>query len=140
MTRSEIDALLARHRAAFDSRDPSRIAETHAPGASFTSPAAGTVTGRDRIEEVYVYWLAAFPDMTFTWDTPVVEGRRVALFWHFRGTLAGKFFGEARPGTRIEFPGAAVYEVGPDGIESATHVFDFTGALVNAGALKVKPG
>ncbi|HUF48361.1 MAG TPA: nuclear transport factor 2 family protein [Vicinamibacterales bacterium] len=140
MTRSEIDVRLARHRAAFASRDPGLLAADHAPSGTFTSPAAGTVSGRARITEVYSYWVTAFPDIEFTWDEPVIDGTRVGLFWRFRGTLAGKFFGEARVGTRVEFPGAALYVVSPDGIESANHVFDFTGALVNAGALKVKPG
>jgi predicted ester cyclase len=140
MTRAEIDALLARHRAAFESRDAGRLAETHARDGTFTSPAVGTVTGRERIAEVYAYWIAAFPDIEFTWDDPLVDGRRVGLFWHFRGTLAGKFYGDVRPGTRVAFPGAALYLANPEGIESATHVFDFTGALVNAGSLKVKPG
>jgi hypothetical protein len=69
----------------------------------------------------------------------VVEGDRIALFWRFRGTVAGPFFGDVKSGTRIEFPGAAEYTVSPAGIQHARHVFDFTGALVNAGVLKVKP-
>ncbi len=77
--------------------------------------------------------------MDFSWDTPIVEGTRVAIFWRFSGTLSGKFYGEAKAGTRIEFRGAAEYVVSPDGIESANHLFDFTGTLVNAGVLKVKP-
>ena len=139
MTRSGIDALLARHRAAFDSRDASRLAADHAINGTFTSPAAGTVTGRARIAEVYTYWLNAFPDLEFTWEAPLVDGTRVAVFWHFRGTAAGKFFGDVKPGTRIQFPGAGLYVLADDAIQTVTHVFDFTGALVNAGALKVKP-
>jgi predicted ester cyclase len=139
MTRPEVDALLARHQESFASRDSARLAADHAEQGTFTSPAAGTVTGRARIREVYDYWLEAFPDMDFTWTTPIVEGTRAALFWRFRGTLSGKFFGEARAGTRIQFPGAAEYILAPEGIVTATHVFDFTGTLVNAGVLRVKP-
>ncbi len=139
MTRAETDALLARHRESFASRDPARLAADHVEQGTFTSPAAGTVTGRARIREVYEYWLEAFPDMDFTWDRPIVEDNRAALFWRFRGTLSGKFYGEARAGTRIQFAGAAEYVLSPDGIVTATHVFDFTGTLVNAGVLKVKP-
>jgi len=139
MTRAEIDALLARHRSSFDSRRAATLAADHVEGGTFYSPAAGTVTGRAEIQKVYEYWLTAFPDLQFTWDTPVVEGDRVALFWHFSGTLAGPFFGDVRPGTRVLFPGAAEYLVSPDGIVSARHLFDFTGALVTAGVLKVKP-
>lgn len=141
MTRSEIEAFLERHHAAFASRDADRIAANHAESGTFDSPAAGLVTGRNRISEIYAYWLSAFPDMEFTWETPLIDGDRVSFIWQFRGTLAaaGKFFGEAKPGTRVQFLGAAEYVVTSNGIEKARHVFDFTGALVNAGALKVKP-
>lgn len=139
MTRSEIDALLARHQQSFASRSAETIAADHAEHGTFYSPAAGTVTGRSEIRRVYEYWLAAFPDMEFTWEMPIVEGQRVALFWHFGGTLAGQFFGSVRRGVRVEFPGSAEYVVSPNGIVTARHLFDFTGALVTAGVLKVKP-
>jgi predicted ester cyclase len=139
MTRADIDAFLERHRQSFASGDASRIASDHAEDGTFESPAAGLVAGRDAIEGVYDYWLKAFPDLEFTWQTPIVEGDRVALFWHFRGTLTGTFFGHVQPGTRVELPGAAEYRLSPEGIVSARHVFDFTGSLVTAGALKVKP-
>jgi predicted ester cyclase len=140
MTRSEIDALLAQHRAAFDSREADQLAACHAENGTFKSPAAGTVTGRKEIAGVYEYWLEAFPDLDFQWTDPIVEGDRVALFWTFSGTVTGKFFGDVKPGTRISFEGAAEYDMTPEGILHAHHVFDFTGALVTAGVLKVKPG
>ena len=139
MTRSEIDALLEQHRAAFDSRDVDQLAACHTEQGTFHSPAAGTVVGRKKIAEVYEYWLDAFPDLEFTWTEPLVEGDRVALFWKFGGTVSGTFFGDVKPGTRVEFPGAAEYLMSPDGIVSVDHVFDFTGALVTAGVMKVKP-
>jgi predicted ester cyclase len=77
--------------------------------------------------------------MEFTWRQPLIDGPRVALFWHFGGTIAGQFFGDVKPGTRVEFEGAAEYVVSPEGIVSARHLFDFTGALVAAGVLRVKP-
>ena len=139
MTRAEIDAFLIRHQESFASRSAATMAADHAEHGTFYSPAAGDVTGRAKIQKVYEYWLEAFPDMEFTWGPPIVEGNRVALFWHFRGTVAGQFFGEVRPGTRIQMDGAGQYVLSAEGIVSARHVFDFTGALVLAGALKVKP-
>jgi hypothetical protein len=139
MTRSEIDTLLTRHAQSFASRNAATLAANHTTQGTFHSPAAGTVSGRAEIKKVYEFWLKAFPDLEFTWGAPIVEGDRVALFWHFRGTAAGPFFGDVRPGTRVEFTGAGEYVVSPEGIVSARHVFDFTGALVTAGVLKVKP-
>ena len=139
MTRPEVDALLVRHQQSFASRSAETLAADHTEHGSFHSPAAGTVTGRHEIQKVYEYWLSAFPDMDFTWGPPIIEGSRVALFWHFAGTVAGQFFGEVKPGTRVQFDGAAEYVLSPEGIVSARHRFDFTGALVTAGVLKVKP-
>jgi predicted ester cyclase len=139
VTRAGILALLEQHREAFLSRDAARLASHHAEDGTFESQAAGLVRGRAGIQGVYQYWLQAFPDLSFTWGEPIIDGNRVALFWHFRGTLAGEFFGHSRPGTRIEFSGAGEYSVSPAGIVSVKHVFDFTGALISAGVLKVKP-
>jgi predicted ester cyclase len=139
MTRDQVLTFLDRHRRSFDSRDPAVLAGDHLADGTFESQAAGLVTGRAAIEGVYRYWLEAFPDMVFDWRDPVIDGDRVALFWHFRGTLTGPFFGHTQPGTRVEFQGAADYVLGPAGIATAKHVFDFTGSLVSAGVLKVKP-
>jgi hypothetical protein len=139
MTRSEIDALIARHQESFRSRSAATLAADHTENGTFYSPAAGTVTGRADIKKVYDYWLSAFPDMDFSWTPPIVEGTRVAFFWHFSGTVAGQFFGDVKPGTRVQFDGAAECVVSPEGLASIRHLFDFTGALVAAGVLKVKP-
>ena len=139
MTRADIDAFLVRHQRSFASRSAATMAADHAEHGTFYRPAAGHVVGREKIQKVYEYWLEAFPDMAFTWGTPIIEDDRVALFWHFGGTVAGQFFGEVRPGTRIQMDGAGQYVVSDEGIVTARHVFDFTGALVLAGALKVKP-
>lgn len=139
MTRHEIEALLDRHRLAFESRDAEALAACHMEDGTFDSPAAGLVTGRAEIAEVYQFWLKSFPDMKFTWGPPIIDGDRVALFWKFQGTAAGQFFGDVTPGTRVQFVGAGEYHFAPEGIVSAAHVFDFTGTLVNAGVLKVKP-
>jgi predicted ester cyclase len=139
MTRADVEQLLARHQEAFASRSAAALTAGHIETGTFYSPAVGTVTGREEIRKVYEYWLTAFPDMDFTWDAPLIDGTRVALFWHFAGTLSGNFFGEVRPGTRVRFDGAADYVLSPDGIVTARHLFDFTGALVAAGVLKIKP-
>lgn len=139
MTRSMIEERLAQHRAAFERRDPDALAETHAPDGSFESPAVGIVEGRDAIRGVYRYWYEAFPGFAFVWDRPLIDPPRASFLWSFSGTAAGPFFGEAKPGSSVTMRGAAEYVFGEDGIVSARHVFDFSGALVRAGVLKIKP-
>lgn len=139
MTRDEIQALLARHQAAYVSRDPDALAETHAPDGTFESPAYGVVRGREAILGVYRYWYQGFPDFLLTFERPLIDPPRASFFWSFVGTAAGSFFGEVKPGARITMTGAAEYECSPAGIVIARHVFDFSGMLVKTGALKVKP-
>ncbi|CAN5471367.1 hypothetical protein BH23ACI1_BH23ACI1_02730 [soil metagenome] len=139
MTREAIEQILARHQEAFIRRDAEALAATHAPDGSFQSPASGLVTGRDAIRDVYKYWYAAFPDFMFTWEAALIDPPRASFFWTFKGTAAGPFFGDVRPGTPVEMVGAAELVLDGNSIASIRHVFDFSGVLVRAGVLKVKP-
>jgi predicted ester cyclase len=139
MTRSEIEALLARHRASFHRLDAAALAADHLADGTFESPAHGLVRGRQAIEEVYRYWFTAYPDMRFDWTDAIIDGSRAAFFWTFEGTLRGPFFGVLNPGAHIAMEGAAEYGFARGGIESARHIFDFSGVLMKAGILKARP-
>jgi predicted ester cyclase len=139
MTRSEIDALLDRHRASFARRDAAALAADHAEDGTFESPAHGLVRGRTGIRGVYEYWFTAFPDLALSWDSIVVDGDRAAFFWTFDGTTKGPFFGVVRAGARVTMIGAADYRFSDGHIASARHVFDFSGVLIRTGVLKTRP-
>lgn len=139
MTRSEIEELLAQQKEAFFQRDPDALARLHAPEGTFESPAYGVVTGRQAIGDVYRYWYAAFPDFLLTWDSAIIDPPRASYFWTFKGTAAGPFFGDVKVGSKIAMVGAAELLCGSGGILAIRHVFDFSGALMRAGVLKVKP-
>lgn len=139
MTRSEIEALLVRHREAFARRDAAALAADHVEEGTFESPAHGVVRGRQGILGVYSYWFEAFPDLVLTWESVVIDDDCAAFFWTFEGTTRGPFFGVARPGTRVTMIGAADYRFTESGILSARHVFDFSGMLIRTGVLKTKP-
>lgn len=139
MTRAAIEQLLARHKDAYLRRDAEALADTHAAAGTFESPAYGVVTGRTAILDVYRYWYKAFPDFLLTWESPLIDPPRASFFWTFNGTVAGPFFGDVKVGTKVQMLGAAEYSCGEDGILVARHVFDFSGALVRTGVLKIKP-
>lgn len=139
MQRSDIETLLVRHHDAFAAHDAAALAAQHVPDGVFESPAAGTVTGRAAIEQVYRYWFQAFPDMRFTWGPPLIDGDRAALFWTLTGTIDGPFFGVATTGTHVEAQGAALYTFAEGGIARASHIFDFSSILMKAGILKARP-
>lgn len=139
MTRAEIERRLADHQAGFQRRDPDALAATHAPDGTFESPAHGLVHGRDAIRGIYRYWYNGFPDFSFSWDTPLIDPPRAAVFWTFEGTAAGPFFGDVKPGTPVKMKGAAEFTFGDTGIVAVRHIFDFSALLVSTGVLKIKP-
>ena len=139
MTRADIVSLLERHRDAFKRRDADALAACFDEAGSLVSPAHGVVDGRGAIADVYRYWFTAFPDLQVTWDEPIVDGHRAAIFWAFAGTSHGPFFGAVGAGSRIELKGAAEYLFSDTGIASLQYIYDFSGILVKTGVLKVKP-
>lgn len=139
MTREAIEELLARHKAAYLRRDVEALTQCHSVEGTFESPAYGTVRGRDAIRDVYRYWYRAFPDFLLTWESPLIDPPRASFFWTFDGTAEGPFFGEVKAGSKVRMVGASECQVADDGILTIRHVFDFSGTLVRAGVLKVKP-
>ncbi|HJR59195.1 MAG TPA: ester cyclase [Vicinamibacterales bacterium] len=139
MTRMAIERLLARQKDAFARRDVDALTAIHAPDGTFESPAYGVLTGRQAIHDVYVYWYRAFPDFMLTWESALIDPPRASYFWTFTGTAAGPFFGEVKVGSKVTMIGAAEAAFSEDEIISIRHVFDFSGTLLRAGVLKVKP-
>lgn len=139
MTREAIEGLLAKQKDAFKRRDVEALVALHAPDGTFESPAYGVVTGRQAIAEVYRYWYSAFPDFLLTWDSALIDPPGASYFWNFTGTVAGPFFGEVKAGSRITMLGATESRYSEAGIAATRHVFDFSGALMRTGVLKVKP-
>lgn len=139
MTRQAIENLLARQKTAFARRDAEGLAALHAPDGTFESPAYGIVTGRDAIRDVYRYWYGAFPDFLLTWEHALIDPPRASYFWTFTGTAAGPFFGDVKVGSRVNMLGASECLCRDELIVSIRHVFDFSGALMRTGVLKVKP-
>jgi predicted ester cyclase len=143
MTREAIEQILARHQEGFLRRDAEALAATHTRNGTFESPAHGVLTGRPAIRDMYRYWYAAFPDFMLRWESPLIDPPHASFFWSFKGTSAGPFFGDVRAGTLIDMTGAAQYTLSDEGsdqgIVAARHVFDFSGVLVRAGVLKIKP-
>jgi predicted ester cyclase len=139
MTRDAIETLLARHKDGYARRDVDALADTHAAHGTFDSPAYGIVSGRDAIREIYRYWYTAFPDMLLTWESALIDPPRASWFWVLDGTAAGQFFGDVKVGSKVRMIGASECECGDEGFVSIRHVFDFSGALVRTGVMKMKP-
>jgi predicted ester cyclase len=140
MSRADIEARLGRHKAAFARRDIDALVAEHAPDGTFESPAYGVVLGREAIRDVYRYWYEAFPDFMLTWEHALIDPPRASYFWTFEGTAAGPFFGQVQHGSKVTMIGASECLFSEAGIVSIRHVFDFSGVLIRAGVLKIRPG
>lgn len=139
MTREQILTLLDRRKAAFDRRDADALERLHAENGVVESLVAGTVTGRPAIGEVYRAWFAAFPDLVTVTDVPIVDGTRASLSEVMTGTAMGAFMG--LPPTQKPFRLSIVhlYEFEDGQILHERRIYDFTGLLLQIGALKAKP-
>lgn len=89
-TAPEIDTLIREYVAAWQTRDPDRIASHHAPDGIFQlhSGDAGAVQGRDAIRAAFAALLAQFPDLAFA-EQELIEGEwGWVVRWRISGTLA----------------------------------------------------
>lgn len=139
MTRDEILALMARRQAAWEVRDATALAATHAPDGTVASPTGGVLEGRAEIERIYRLWLSAFPDIVLHVDETLIEGDRVVQIVRLTGTQAGEFFGVAPTGRHVEAQVALLLTVADGLVSEERRIFDFTGILVQVGVLKAKP-
>jgi steroid delta-isomerase-like uncharacterized protein len=140
MTREEIAALFARRDEAWQRGDVETLTATHAEHGVSLSPMQGRLDGRDRIRDVYHDWFNAFPGLTFTTDTLLIDGNGVAQFFTISGTHQGPFGGVPATGRKFQITGAWLFTLDDDGlIVHDRRVYDVTNMLVQIGALRTKP-
>lgn len=139
MTREQIVDVLVRWQQAMDQKDLDAYADLYATTVNVTSPIGGSVTDRDGVRRVLEAFFAAFPDVTMTHETPMVDGTRVALVSSIAGTHTGHFLGIAPSGKPFRFTIVFLLEVRDGRIVRERRVYDFAGLLVQIGALKAKP-
>jgi steroid delta-isomerase-like uncharacterized protein len=141
MTRDDILAVLEGRRAAWGRLDADALAADYADDAVVESPlAGGTTHGREQIGRVFQTYFVAFPDMEMHQGDVLIDGDRAAVFATFIGTDRGGFMGMAPTGRRVNIPVVFLYEFQDGKIIRDRRVYDFTGVLLQVGALKAKPG
>ena len=140
MTRQEVEALFTRRREAMAHHDADAAGSLYAMDAVVESPiAGGTVRGRDANTAVMRTLFRAFPDVSFTLVTILIDGDRVAEETMMSGTDDGGFMG--MPPTRKPFQIRlmSLCEVRDGAIVHERRIYDFTGMLVQIGVLRAKP-
>jgi len=139
MTREEIIAFFARRQEAYARHDVAALAANHSEDCVIESPSAGTVRGREAIEQMYRNWFTAFPDVAFHGAELLIDGNRVAQLATIVGTDMGGFMGLAPTGKPFRFPVVWLYTLNENEIVHDRRIYDFTGMLVQIGVLKAKP-
>jgi steroid delta-isomerase-like uncharacterized protein len=140
VTRDEIAALFARRVDALRRRDVGALANDYSDDCVAESPFAGTsAVGPDAIEKVNAAFFRAFSDLSFQQESLVIDIDEVALLVHASGTHTGAFMGMPPTNRQVKFRLALFYQLRDGLIVRERRVYDFTGLLIQVGALKVKP-
>ena len=139
MTREEIVALLERRTEAVNRHDVATLAALHASDGAVESVMAPRVHGRAAIEEFYRKLFEGFPDFRYDPQDIIVERDRAVQFATFEATHNGTFMGMPASGRRVRVPGIFIFTLRNGEIERLRSVYDFTGLLVQAGVMKIKP-
>ena len=147
MTRDEVTAFFMRRLDDWNRRDIAALGRDYAEDAVVDSPfvsgsvtgVGGSATGRVAIEGLSRTFFAAFPDARLQWDDTLVDGDRVMLIGRLWASDAGGFMGLAPAGRSFDIPIVTLYELKDGLIVHERRIYDFTGMLVQVGALRAKP-
>ena len=140
MTRDEIAAFFERRHEAFRRRDTAALVQGLSENSVVESPFAGGPTrGREAIEALHRAFFTAFPDAKLKWDDTLIDGDRVMLVGRMSGTDTGGFMAVAPTGRSFDIPLVLSFTFQNGLIVHERRIYDFTGMLVQVGALKAKP-
>lgn len=140
MTRDEVVAFSARRQEGFDRLDAVMLAALHAEDGVLESPFAGGVAvGREAIEQVYRTFFKAFGTVRFDQQMLLIDGNKTVLLWQLHGTNSGEVMGMPPTDRPFSIAVVSVCEFRDGLIARERRVYDFTGLLLQVGALKVKP-
>jgi steroid delta-isomerase-like uncharacterized protein len=140
MTRDEMAVLFERRQSAWNRLDAAELAGLHAMDGVVESPFAGGVAhGREAIEQVYRAFFAAFSTATFRQEDLLIDGERAVLLHHIDGTNHGGLFGLAPTERPFSLSVVSLFEFRDGLITRERRIYDFTGLLIQVGAIKVKP-
>jgi steroid delta-isomerase-like uncharacterized protein len=140
MTRAELQAVVERHTATWQRRDPVALAEYHSLEGIAESPMYATLRGRKAIEGAYRAFFTSFPDATHVVESMIIDPPNVATFSTINATHVNEFFGLPGTNRHIEIRHARLIRIDESGlIAHERRIYDFTGLLVQIGVLRAKP-
>lgn len=102
----------ALYTAAWNSRDPDRVAARYAEGGSLKVNDAEPAVGREAIAAVARGFMTAFPDMVLVMDSLLRMEDAVEYHWTFTGTNTGP----GGTGAAVRFSGSETWTLTDDGL------------------------
>ena len=139
MTRSEISEFFAKRNQAWQDHDAEALATGHAEDGAIESPLWGNINGRSAIHKSYAEWYTIFPDAEYHEEYLLIDGDQAAQFVKISGTQQRDLCGFPATGKRMQFLEVSLYFFSEGTISREIRTYDFTGFLVQLGALKARP-
>lgn len=140
MTRAEIATFYADRVEAMNRHDAGALARQHAEDGIVNSPlSGGTAQGHEAIERVYDSFFRAFPDVQVSQEMLLIDGSHAVQLITLTGTDSGGLMGESPTGRPFKMSMVFLDELRDGRILRERRIYDFTGLLVQIGALKAKP-
>jgi len=101
-----------RYTAAWNSQDPTQVADFFTEEGVLTINGGIPHEGRDAIAEVVAGFMTAFPDLVIYFDSLEEDGERFNYHWTFIGTNTG----DGGTGQEVDFSGYEAWLMGDDGL------------------------
>lgn len=122
--------------AALNAHDVERAAAFYAPDYEEVDVAQAAVpVGPDGIRRTLAYYLCAFPDVHFTLDDLITEGKRTVLVWTLRGTHRGTFMHIPPTGRSVTVRGTSLLTIEDGKVRRGLRIWDLAGLLRAIGLL-----
>src|SRR4030095_986800 len=110
--------------------DLDRVVALYAPDYRGVDVGCGSVQrGPAGAGECLAHYWQAFPALRIAVDETVVQGNRMAVTWHARGTHRGTFMNIPATGRRVTLRGVSLLTIDSGLLRHATHVWDVAGFL-----------
>ena len=140
MTRDEIVAFFQRRVEGMNRLDAAMAAGLHAENGVVESPFAGGVAeGREAIERVYQAFFTSFSTAEFTLEELLIDGDKVALLARVTGSNRGGVLGLPPTDRPFSVSLVSLCDMRDGLIARERRIYDFTGLLLQVGAIKAKP-
>jgi predicted ester cyclase len=140
MTRDEIVAFFKRREDGLNRLDAAMVASLHTEDGLLESPFAGGIAeGREAIEGVYQAFFKSFSIAEFRQEQLLIDGDKVAVLAHVHGTNKGGVMGLSPTDRPFSISFVSLCDMRGGLIARERRIYDFTGLLLQVGAIKAKP-